>query len=61
MMEENVVSASGTTKIMAAEAELQHAILRAGFIPQKRDSDYHHLPTILVEDKLTTPPPIQPN
>ena len=61
MMEENVVSASGTTKIMAAEAELQHTILRAGFIPQKRDSDYNHLPTILVEDKLTTPPPVQPN
>ena len=61
MMEENVVSASGTKKIMAAEAELQHAILRAGFIPQKRDSDYNHLSTILVEDKLTTPPPVQPN
>tara|TARA_B100000902_G_scaffold21532_2_gene25867 strand:+ start:21791 stop:22957 length:1167 start_codon:yes stop_codon:yes gene_type:complete len=61
MMEENVVSASGTKKIMAAEAELQHTILRAGFIPQKRDSDYNHLPTILVEDKLTTPPPVQPN
>tara|TARA_Y100001970_G_scaffold166768_1_gene204058 strand:+ start:68538 stop:69704 length:1167 start_codon:yes stop_codon:yes gene_type:complete len=61
MMEENVVSASGTTKTMAAELELQRTILRAGFIPQKRDSDYNHLPTVLFEDRLTTPPPIQPS
>ena len=37
MMEENVVSASGTSKLDASELELQSAILRAGFTPQRRD------------------------
>ena len=61
MMEENVVSASGTTKTLAGEDELQRTILRAGFIPQKRNSDYNHLETeILDEGKLACPPPIQP-
>ena len=41
MMEENVVSASGTSKISASEVELQNTIIRAGFIPVKRDSDYN--------------------
>ena len=49
MMEENVVSASGTTKLSASEIELQNTIIRAGFIPSKRDSKYNHLPTIIDE------------
>ena len=49
MMEENVVSASGTTKLSASEIELQNTIIRAGFIPSKRDSNYNHLPTIITE------------
>ena len=61
MMEENVVSASGTTKTLAGEDELQKIILRAGFKPQKRDSDYNHLDTeILDQGELTCPPPLQP-
>ena len=49
MMEENVVSASGTTKMDASEQELQSSIVRAGFVPQRRDSDYNHLSTTLDE------------
>jgi 2-iminoacetate synthase ThiH len=45
MMEENVVSASGTKKTLAKEEELQMSIIRAGFCPIKRDSDYNHLNT----------------
>ena len=61
MMEENVVSASGTTKTLAGEDELQRVISRAGFIPQKRDSDYNHLDTeILDQGQLASPPPLQP-
>ena len=45
MMEENVVSASGTEKTCAADAELQRIIGRAGFVAQRRDSDYNHLET----------------
>ncbi len=45
MMEENVVSASGTTRVKTSEAELQQTILRAGSTPIKRDSDYRHLET----------------
>jgi len=48
MMEENVVSASGTKKLEASEIELQDSIRRAGFIPQRRDSDYLALNTTLV-------------
>ncbi|MEC7096930.1 MAG: CofH family radical SAM protein [Candidatus Thermoplasmatota archaeon] len=62
MMEENVVSASGTTKMSASEIELQNTIIRAGFIPVKRDSDYHHLTTEIAEnlsEKLPAPIPIQ--
>ena len=36
MMEENVVSASGTTKLSASEIELQNTIIRAGFIPVEK-------------------------
>lgn len=53
MMEENVVSASGTTKFSASEQELQTSILRSGFIPQRRNSDYNHLET---PDTTTTLP-----
>ena len=60
MMEENVVSASGTSKLDASELELQSAILRAGFSPQRRDSDYIHLETDVVappSSELAAPPP----
>ena len=61
MMEENVVSASGTTKLSASEIELQNTIIRAGFIPVKRDSDYNSLPTEIpqLEQQLTAPIPQQ--
>ena len=45
MMEENVVSASGTTKLSATEYELQLSITRAGFKPVRRNSDYVRLET----------------
>ena len=60
MMEENVVSASGTTKVEATERELQDAIVRAGFTPVRRNSDYDWLPTeMLVGERsdLAAPPP----
>ena len=61
MMEENVVSASGTTKVLASESELQRAIARCGFTPVKRDSDYNHLDTSLCEyEEMITPVPIKP-
>ena len=40
MMEENAVSASGTTKTMATISELKESILSRGFTPARRDSDY---------------------
>ena len=43
MMEENVVSASGTTKTMATISELKQSILSCGFTPARRDSDYNIL------------------
>ena len=45
MMEENVVSASGTTKFSASEYELQLSIRRSGFLPIRRNSDYDRLET----------------
>ncbi len=45
MMEENVVSASGTSKMDASEVELQTSIRRAGFVPLRRNSDYDSLTT----------------
>ncbi len=58
MMEENVVSASGTKKMDASEIELQSAIQRAGFQPQRRNSDYDLLETPeMVEATITAPPP----
>ena len=60
MMEENVVSASGTKKTLAKEEELQSSIIRAGFTPVKRDSDYNHLETkIFNENKFISPIPLQ--
>ena len=60
MMEENVVSASGTSKTEATEEELQRMILRAGFRPRKRDSDYVLLETNTIHEDLTSPVPMQP-
>lgn len=62
MMEENVVSASGTTKFQASEKELQDVILRAGFTPQRRDSKYAFLETPKCGasvGELSSPPPVQ--
>ena len=61
MMEENVVSSSGTSKMQASERELQSVVSRAGYIPVKRDSDYNLLDTIITEEELFSPPPTQPN
>ena len=47
MMEEIVVSASGTSITMASEIELEKIILRSGFSPRKRDSDY-----VLIETEI---------
>ena len=62
MMEENVVSASGTEKISASENELQDVIVRAGFKPRRRNSRYELLetpsPNTNLED-LSAPPPSQ--
>ena len=61
MMEENVVSASGTTKVLASESELQRTIIRSGHQPSKRDSDYNLLPTLIPEfEPMPTPVPIKP-
>tara|TARA_B100001175_G_C19510228_1_gene643309 strand:- start:1882 stop:3042 length:1161 start_codon:yes stop_codon:yes gene_type:complete len=60
MMEENVVSASGTNKTMATEMELQKIIFRSGFKPRKRDSDYNLLKTTtLVQSDVYANPPMQ--
>jgi cyclic dehypoxanthinyl futalosine synthase len=62
MMEENVVSASGTTKVEAQEVELQTSILRAGFTPIRRDSDYRLLKTDIKatgNGEVVAPPPMQ--
>ena len=60
MMEENVVSASGTKKVEATEKELQDSIVRGGFLPQRRNSDYALLETPLMVAARTehvAPPP----
>ncbi|MDP6899424.1 MAG: CofH family radical SAM protein [Candidatus Thalassarchaeaceae archaeon] len=64
MMEENVVSASGTTKTCALEVELQETVRRAGFEPRRRDSDYVLLDTPHVGldvQGFPSPPPLQPS
>ena len=61
MMEENVVSASGTSKIQASELELQDAIVRR-ISPRRRNSRYEHLDTPSPETRLSelpSPPPTQ--
>jgi cyclic dehypoxanthinyl futalosine synthase len=63
MMEENVVSASGTDKTCALEVELQETIRRAGFVALRRDSDYNLLETPDVAPDVQAfpaPPPLQP-
>jgi len=63
MMEENVVSASGTEKTCALEAELQETVRRAGFVASRRDSDYNLLPTPDISPDVQgfpAPPPLQP-
>ncbi len=50
MMEENVVSASGSTRTEATIGELTKTIIEAGYDPLKRDSDYNilaHQPEII--------------
>ena len=62
MMEENVVSASGTDKLQASEDELQSIIIRAGFTPRRRNSRYELLKTPHLGNKLSDlacPPPSQ--
>ena len=62
MMEENVVSASGTEKMSASEVELQQTIIRAGFIPVRRNSRYELLQTPesqTNDDRLYAPIPNQ--
>ena len=62
MMEENVVSASGTEKLEATECELQDLIVRAGFTPRRRNSRYELLktPAVKIQRKMmATPPPSQ--
>ena len=62
MMEENVVSASGTDKLEASEKELQAIIIRAGFTPRRRNSRYDLLSTPNIGTKLSKlacPPPSQ--
>ena len=62
MMEENVVSASGTDKMQATEIELQDAIIRAGYMPRRRNSRYELLDTPDAESILSempAPPPTQ--
>ena len=46
--------------INANEIELQKTISRAGFIPQKRNSEYEFLPTIIdVEENISASIPMQ--
>ena len=60
MMEENVVSASGTSKTMASEIELQKIIIRSGHVPIKRDSDYVLMDTPIYDNsELFAQTPIQ--
>jgi dehypoxanthine futalosine cyclase len=43
MMEENVVSAAGTTQCSVAEINLQRSVRAAGYTPAQRDSSYRIL------------------
>jgi len=59
MMEENVVSASGTTKTLTTEHELQQLILRAGFTPSRRNSRYEYLETKFEDTEYPAAIPVQ--
>jgi cyclic dehypoxanthinyl futalosine synthase len=62
MMEENVVSASGTTRVEVSTEELQMVIIRAGLKPRLRNSKYTLLetpPAGEVLSELACPPPRQ--
>jgi len=50
MMEENVVSASGTSKTMASVDELKKSIKQSGFTPALRDSEYNILEVFAAEE-----------
>jgi cyclic dehypoxanthinyl futalosine synthase len=50
MMEENVVSASGSTKTMASVDELKKSIIEGGFSPALRDSEYNILEVYDLEE-----------
>ena len=61
MMEENVVSAAGSTRVICTEEELQNTITRAGFNARRRNSKYEILETkIIVKDpkSFASPPMI---
>jgi cyclic dehypoxanthinyl futalosine synthase len=55
MMEENVVSAAGTTLCNVAELNLQRHIQGAGFVPAQRDSRYNILRVIEHAPEPATP------
>jgi 2-iminoacetate synthase ThiH len=62
MMEENVVSASGTTRVKVSAEELQMVIIRAGLKPRLRDSKYSLFETPPAGEELSElacPPPTQ--
>ncbi len=59
MMEENVVSSSGTTMTRATEIELRQIITSAGYIPVKRDSEYNILEAPHMEEKEVIPAAIE--
>ena len=50
MMEENVVSASGTSKTMASVQELTNTIVDSGFTPALRDSEYNILEVFDIQE-----------
>ena len=52
MMEENVVSASGTTKTMASVKELKSTITKSGYTPAIRDSEYNILEEFGASEEL---------
>ena len=59
MMEENVVSAAGSTRVICTEEELQTTITRAGFNALRRNSEYEILetPKIVKDPKSFASPP----
>jgi len=62
IMEKNIISTSGTSKMDTSKIELQSSIKRAGFTPQRKNSDYDHLQTVInpeAEKTLVAPVPRQ--